>query len=294
MHARRRLCGLVLLLCLSLISCRRGPEQSVSLETVGVDGSFFSMRVPAGWTMRTAGACDTFSLLLYDARRPLRQIFYFTQLGPVYTHPLQAKIDQAYVDIGGDPQPWMDMPLLSPVTPSAFIEQLPRILQSRLVQDLELRGPILDGIEVVAETQVGDDAERGERFVVRAIFTRDGQVGEGLFSLVLSPWKPYTTAPGGGVDMGILVVGFTASEADFPALVDDFAAVVGGLVVNDAYVNHCADQQTSNALLRPDRMLRTIASDMQTAWNARTEQDNQKAEALRISMGREPSPSVSD
>ena len=56
----------------------------VNLKLEKFDGGFFSIEKPRGWEVVTAGSCADFAFLMYDPDEPLRQIFYFGQVGPVY------------------------------------------------------------------------------------------------------------------------------------------------------------------------------------------------------------------
>jgi hypothetical protein len=45
--------------------------------------------------------CTTLGILMRDPAVPLRQIFYFGTIGPVYLTEQQKQLDQYYVDHGG-------------------------------------------------------------------------------------------------------------------------------------------------------------------------------------------------
>lgn len=66
-------------------------KQEITLEKF--NGEFFSIDKPERWDIFTAGACSEFAFLIRDDKEPLRQIFYFGSVGPVYTNEEQKQID---------------------------------------------------------------------------------------------------------------------------------------------------------------------------------------------------------
>jgi len=115
-----------------------------SLTLEKFDGGFFSMSKPEGWRVITAGACGNFAFLIQDPSEPLRQIFYFGEVGPVYMSQQQKQIDAQYMNMSGYPIPWIDMPVVSPLTPSNFISQFHLIAQSQIAQNFMPQCPTLE------------------------------------------------------------------------------------------------------------------------------------------------------
>jgi len=62
------------------------------LQAETFDGGFFSVEVPSGWQLVTAGQCADFAFLVRDPAEPLRQVFFFGQVGPVYMHAQQKQL----------------------------------------------------------------------------------------------------------------------------------------------------------------------------------------------------------
>jgi hypothetical protein len=79
-------------------------------------------------------ACSEFAFLIRDDEEPLRQIFYFGSVGPVYTSEEQKQIDYQYVEMGGYAIPWIEMPVVDPLTPQNFLSQFHLIAQTEVAQ----------------------------------------------------------------------------------------------------------------------------------------------------------------
>ena len=85
---------------------------SSELELFDVGANFFSIRKPKGWDIHIGGVCTTLGILIRDPAVPLRQIFYFGSIGPVYLKEQQKQIDQYYIDHGGyNLITWLDAPV---------------------------------------------------------------------------------------------------------------------------------------------------------------------------------------
>ncbi len=95
-------------------------EKPVNIVLEEYDGGFFTIKKPKGWNIYTAGEGSTFAFLITDPSEPLRQIFYFTSVGPVYMSSEQKKLDYMYMQMGGYPISWYDMPVVDPLTPENF------------------------------------------------------------------------------------------------------------------------------------------------------------------------------
>ena len=111
-------------LILCAIFCANGGERrGVNLKLESFDGGFFSIDKPPGWRVIAAGACADFAFLIRDPSEPLRQIFYFGEVGPIYLSEQQKQIDYQYMNMGGYPVTWIEMPVVNPLTPGNFLVQ---------------------------------------------------------------------------------------------------------------------------------------------------------------------------
>jgi hypothetical protein len=268
----------VLLLASCLTSCSRSPSSSdaapdVRLSTSRFDGGFFSIERPRGWEVVTAGSCSEFAFFLHDPERPLRQVFFFGQAGPVYTHPLQRGIDQGYAALGGYPSPWVDMPLVSPFTAAGFLEAFPALLSSELARSFMPAGPKLGEARVVSSEPLPSAIAGGEAALLRAIVDIEGQVAEGLFSITVAALLPFSASPGGGIGAGFLITGITAPKAEFGGLIDDLVACVESFTISEAYARNCIAQQqeTYQAILQAGKTLSETSDAIMSGWESRNQ-----------------------
>jgi len=274
-----RVVGIVmLLLATCLTSCSRSPSSSGAVPDIRLarsrfDGEFFSIERPRGWEIVTAGSCSEFAFFLHDPERPLRQVFYFGQAGPVYTHPLQRGIDQDYAALGGYPSPWVDMPLVSPLTADGFLEAFPMLLASELARLFMPAGPKLGEVRVVSSGPLPSAIAGGQAALLRAIVGIEGQVAEGLLSITVAPLLPFSGSPGGGIGAGFLITGITAPKAEFEGLVDDLVACVESFTISESYAKNCIAQQqeTYQAILQAGKTLSETSNLIMSGWKSRNQ-----------------------
>ncbi len=272
--------------CLLLAACGGGserqeaetPKVKVDLETL--DGGFFTIQMPVGWEIVTAGACSEFAFLIRDPADPLRQVFYFGQVGPVYMSEQQKMIDRQYVAMGGYPSPWLDMPVVAPLTPANFLAQFGQIARTGVAQSFMPQCPRLDNFQVVSTAPQPCPFPGGSTELVRALFTRDGRVGEGLFFLSVAPLLPYTGGPGGGNAVAFMLTGITSPKELFPQMEEPLRRCVGSFHMSEAYVRDCMarQNQTYGAILRAGKTLSDASDIIMEGWESRNRTDDIVAE----------------
>jgi hypothetical protein len=274
-HRSVGLALLVLIACLA--SCSRSPSPSaaapeIRLATSRFDGGFFSIDRPKGWELDPAGACSEFAFFLHDPDEPMRQVFFFGQAGPIYTHPMQRGIDQGYMAMGGYPTPWVDMPLVSPLTAAGFLEAFPALLASESARSFMPSAPRLDEVRVVSSEPLASAIPGGETALLHAIVGVDGRVAEGLFSITVASLLPFSGSPGGGIGAGFLITGITAPKEEFPGLVDDLVACIESFTVDESYARNCMAQQnqTYQGILQAGRTLSETSDLIMEGWESRS------------------------
>ena len=92
------------------------PELELKETNTGV----FSVSIPRGWRMVHAGDGATLAFYAWDPVQPMRKIFYFGSVGPLYMSDQQKQIDLYYMQSGGFPVGWIEMPVIQPFTASNF------------------------------------------------------------------------------------------------------------------------------------------------------------------------------
>ena len=266
----------LLILVVCLVSCSRSPSSSITgpkirLSTSRFDGGFFSIQKPRGWELVTAGACSEFAFFLYDPDEARRQIFFFGQAGPIYTHPLQRSIDRGYMAMGGYPTPWVDMPLVSPLTAAGFLEQFPVLLASEVARSFMPVGPRMDEVRIVSSEPLSSAMSGGEAALLRAVVAINGQVAEGLFSITVASLLPFSGSPGSGIGAGFLITGITAPKEEFGGLIDDLVACVESLTISESYTRDCIAQQnqTYQGILQAGQTLSETSDIIMSGWEDR-------------------------
>ena len=257
-----------------------GGVRAGELALVNHQGGFFKIQVPAGWQVYTAGQCAEFALVARDPARPLRQVFYFGSVGPFYLSPQQKQMDYNYVRSGGYAIAWLEMPVVAPLSPAGFLQQFQHIASTNLARRFMPQAPRLQNLQVVSVQNMPSPISGGTCALVRGVFTRQGQVGQGLFVCTVAPFMPFTGGPGGGTGFAFLLTGITAPKAEFAALEPILARSIGSLSLDPGYLGRC--RQTSQAafqgVLRAGQTLRQTSDMIMEGWQRRNRRQDVMAE----------------
>lgn len=255
-------------------------EKPATLQLERYDGGFFHIDRPTGWQLVTAGECAHFAFLLRDPAQPLRQIFYFGEVGPVYMFEGQRQIDQQYVNYGGYPVAWIDMPTVNPLTAANFFQQFHQIARSQVAQQFMPQAPRLENLQVVSTEPLACPIQGGSTQLVRALFLHGGTVGEGLFVATVAPAMPYTGGPGGGTGYGFMVVGITAPKSEFGGLQSQLSKVIESFTISQQYASRCIQQQQQAyaGIMRAGQTLRETSDLIMNSWESRNRTEDIQAE----------------
>jgi hypothetical protein len=245
------------------------PKVSLELETF--NGGFFSIEKPKGWQVIPAGACATFAFLIRDPSQPLRQIFFFGEVGPIYLSQQQKQIDHQYVSMGGYPSSWLDMPVVNPLTPENFLAQFHLIAQTNIARQFMPQCPRLENFQVVAAVPQPCPIPGGQGALIRALFTRENRLGEGLFLANVAPLLPTTGGPGGGIGQGFHVIGISAPKDEFAQVESVLLRSVSSFNISQSYVNDCLRQQQTayEGLLKAGKTLSESSDLIMQGWENR-------------------------
>jgi len=263
----------VLLVIFVLLSNAGEALAKTTLKLSRYNGGFFTIESPRGWEVTTAGACAEFSFLLRDRKSLLRQVFFFGEAGPVYMNPFQQAIDQGYMAMGGYPTPWVDMPLVYPLTPSNFLTQFHLVIKSSIGQSFMPNGPQMEQVRVIAAVPQASPINGGQCELIRALFLQEGILGEGLFHIAVVPLLPFTGSPGGGIGMGFLVTGITAPKEEFADLLDSLVKCIASYTVNESYVKNCLAQQDQayTGIMKAGKTLSEASDIIAQGWEERNQ-----------------------
>ena len=256
------------------------PEPTDPLPLERFDAGFFSINKPRGWTVTTDGCCSAFAFLIRDPGNPLRQIFYFGSVGPVYMSQAQKDIDLWYVGQGGFPIPWIDAPVVDPWTPTNFLAHWPEIAHMTAAAAFMADFPALSELTLVAEAPQASMMPNGATGNARGMFGLDGAVGEGMFLATVVPFAPFTGSPAQGNGYGYFVCGVTAPKAEFPAIAARLVQSLESFTISQGYVDACLAEQAKiwGAVAQAGRTLSEASDIIWEGWQARTHSEDISAE----------------
>lgn len=284
---------LFLLLTLLAVGCAADAGQerhSEGPDLENFNGGFFSIDKPKGWELTTAGSCATFAFLIRDPSEPLRQVFFFGEVGPVYLSEQQRQIDHQYMSMGGYPSTWIDMPAVNPLTPGNFLSQFNVIAKSQTAQSFMPQCPRLENLRVVSTVRQASPINGATTELVRALFTQGRNLGEGLFLVTVAPLLPFTGSPGGGLGCGFCLVGITAPKGEFLTLEGTLMKSVQSFNISQSYVNNCMTQQASTyaGILKAGKTLSQASDMIMQGWENRNRVDDILSEKWSdATLGRE-------
>jgi len=253
-------------------------KQEITLEKF--NGDFFSIDKPEGWDIVTAGTCSEFAFLIRDDKEPQRQIFYFGSVGPVYTSEEQKQIDYEYMSMGGYAVPWIEMPVVDPLTPQNFLSQFHLIAQTEVAQSFMPQTPKLENLQIISTTSQPSFITGGKAELIRGIFVHDEQVAEGLFLVTVVPLMPSTGGPGGGIAYGLQIIGITSPKREFREFENTLVTSVQSFTVTQSYVDNCMRQQeeTYAGILEAGKTLSEASDIIMDGWEKRNKVDDITAE----------------
>ncbi len=268
---------------LTLAVAFQAGSQAVSaadLRLENFNGGHFSISKPAGWQVITAGSCADFAFVVRDPSQPLRQVFSFGEVGPVYLSEYQQQLDYQYMNMGGYPVPWIDMPVVDPLSPSNFLQQFHLIAATEVARSFMPQCPRLEKLQVVSATPQPSAISGGSTELIRALFLKDGHVGEGLFLVTVITLMPETGNPGGGIGYGVNVIGVTAPQKEFRNVEKTLVASIGSFSIGQAYVSQCLAQQAATyaGIMKAGKTLSEASDMIMQGWEKRNKSDDIIAE----------------
>jgi hypothetical protein len=263
--------------CLTMVCADAGQAgRPTGLDLESYNGGFFSIDKPQGWSVITAGSCATFAFLTFDPSDPLKQVFYFGEVGPVYLSEQQRQIDYQYMRMGGYPVTWIDMPTVYPLTPGNFLKQFHLIAKSPIGQGFMPQIPRLEIIKVISSVAQPNPFAGATTELVRALFTQGGNLGEGLFLVTVAPMLPFTGGPSGGIGYGFCFIGITAPKGEFHNLEATLSKSIASFTFGQSYVQNCLTQQaeTYKGLLKAGKTLSEASDIIVQGWENRNKTDD--------------------
>ena len=263
-------------------STPRGPLQLESysykayLQYGGPLETIFTIQKPKGWEVIIANnICAYFGFLIHDPIEPLRQIFYFGTIRPVYMNQAQKDYEQYICSLVQPPcgYTWTDAPVVSPLTVDNFFSHWPEIASMRNAAIFMAEFPKLQGLELISVVPQSPmlALTGAETALVRGVFTNGDPVnpkaaqGQFLATVVADP-------PMFGTGSGYMVFGATTPVPEFKADIDKLVESLNGFTISNMYLNWCAVQmaQQWGAVADIGQTLREASDIIYDGWVNRT------------------------
>ncbi len=281
--------GLLALLVVSAIALAglSADGQGVSSpKLVPYNGGFFSINIPRGWEVITAGQCSSFAFVVRDPKSPLRQVFFFGEVGPVYLSEQQRQIDLNYMSMGGYPVTWVDTPSVAPLTPANFLASFSKIARSKTAQQFMPQCPRLENFQAISALPQPSLIQGGQAALVRGLFAKNGRVGQGLFSATVVPLLQMNGGPSCGIAFGFFVAGITAPKREFATLEPILSASLRSYNIASSYVANCLQMQarTYAGIMKAGQTLRETSDMIVSGWQKRQKVDDIIAEKRSDAM----------
>jgi hypothetical protein len=250
------------------------PAAPDPLVLESFDGGTFTIQKPTGWEVHVAGACTTLGFLIRDPNEPLRQIFYFGLIGPVYLSQAQKDCDADYMQKGGFKIDWADAPVIDPLTPENYFEHWPDIAAMKAATKYLAEFPELQGLEVIS-SEPASVLQGATSAQLRIVFKDGSRGGEGL--LLGSVWTSMPQAtppvPAGGNAYGSFICGVTAPKSEFKYHEAKLVESLQSFTLADSFLPAC--QKASliqwTAVQAAGQSLREASDIIFEGWQSRSQ-----------------------
>ncbi len=279
----KTLCLLVILVSsFGFPGCGRAADkpdhEHIDLVMLPFDNGVFKLQVPAGWQVFVGGQCSMLAFVVRDPAHPMRQVFFFGQVGPFYLDAAQKRIDRRYMDMGGYPVPYIDAPVVRPLNPASFLQSFPELALMQAARQFMPQRPILTGLTVVSseELPAAINSAGARTALLRAVFREKNSGGQGLFQVTTAPLSGPTGGPGGNTGMALLFSGITAPLAEFTTLERSLAGILSSFDLNPEYTAACRQSQQDQwaAITRAGRVLSETSDLIMESWHRRNRSDD--------------------
>ncbi|PIU88540.1 hypothetical protein COX58_01560 [archaeon CG_4_10_14_0_2_um_filter_Archaea_38_6] len=252
-------------------------QQNSSINYAAWTDGEISLSVPDTWSVVSYGECATKSFVAYDSSNPLRQVFYFSEAGPVYISEEQKSNDLSwkdyYASIGATYYIfWTDSPVVSPLTAENFLNHFKELADANIMSEVAPLAPKIHDVQVISsETPsqlilpTASDAK-----IIRALFSQGSGLGEGLFYVETAEF------PIAGIGYGMTFIGLTAGEDEFLQYEPILNQIMGSYSISDSYVSAClqAQNQAAQSALKTGEILSETSDIIMDSWDSRQQSDD--------------------
>jgi len=234
------------------------------------DGMVF-MNIPVGWNIYTGGQCATKSILARDPYVGLKQVFYFSDAGPVYASQARKQTDlNNYLTLGGSKLPYLDSPLVSPLTAENFLNNFEALANMPFFQEAFPQVPIMTNVEIISKEEiVNKPAYATDGKLVRAEFEQGGKLGEGYFYII-------TVKNVIDLGYGVMFVGVTAPKGLLDLITPSLKKSLESYTINQEYVTACinASNKAVAGILKAGKILNESSDTIMDVWENKLESEN--------------------
>ena len=227
------------------------------------DGAI-SIKVPVAWDIYTGGQCATKSILARDPYSELKQVFYFSEAGPVYASQQRRQIDwQNYNMIPGSYRlPYLDSPLVEPLTAENFLKNFGTLANMPFFQKAFPQVPIMTDVKIVNKEEIANKpAYATDGKLIRAEFEQNGKLGEGYFYII-------TVKDAIGLGYGAMFIGITAPKGLLDLITPSLKKSLESYTINQQYINNCIQAQNKAVagILKAGRILIESSDTIMNVW----------------------------
>jgi hypothetical protein len=240
------------------------------LETI------FTIQKPKGWEVIIGqNICAYLGFLIRDPNDPLRQIFYFGTLRPVYLTQAQKDYEQYICSLVQPPCPytWTDAPVVNPLTVDNFFAHWPELASMQNAISFMPEFPKLQGLELISVVPQSPmlPLAGAETALLRGVFTdgdpADPKAAQGQFLATVVADPPFM-----GTGSGYVVFGATAPVGEFKVDIDKMVDSLNTFTLSNVYLNWCQVQmqQQWGAVADIGRTLSEASDIIWDGWVSRT------------------------
>lgn len=249
------------------------------LQWSGPLENIFTIQKPKGWEVIISGMCTTFAFLIHDPNEPLRQIFYFGMVRPVYRNQAQKDFDVAYCKAAPLYCPsWVDAPVVNPLTVENFFSVWPEIASMQNATSFMAQFPKLKDLEIISTIPQSPMMTGAETTLVRGVFIDEDSVdpkaaqGQFLATVIADAF--------GGTGTGYMVFGATTPAREFDAHLNKLVESLNSFEITSVYFNWCVAQlqQQWGAVAKIGQTLSEASDIIWEGWQNRTYSEDILAE----------------
>jgi len=243
------------------------------LQLIPWEDNAISINIPLGWNIYTGGECSTKSVLSRDPYSELKQLFYFSEAGPVYTSQQMKENDENYMNMGGLDIPWFESPVVDPLTAENYLKNFGTLARASLFQQAFPEVPIIDEVKIINKQSIaGKPPYASDAKLIRAEFRQNNKLGEGYFYIV--------TADVIGLGYGMMFTGITAPKGLLDLIVPSLLLSLKSFTVSSEYVDACIQAQNDAAAgaLKAGRILDQNSDTIMEVWENKLESEQRISE----------------